>query len=195
MIHLTKAVISDVFHVSEDGKLPEEGSIVDSISCHTMELAKLNRKVQALQRQREIVAENGINPSCISGKWLIDAVDAATEAASAIMDDSMDDNSLRTMNDSAVFGPDIVLRAENMTSRYGSFGSTKNSNVSSAQVTNSTTRRKLYQSKVNGEYATAAVSFSSLPSDIGWSSSADSEKNIRLVTSDHLVCITIVVFH
>ena len=195
MIHLIQTVTSNVFHVNEDGRLPNEGCVVDSISCYTMELAKLNRKVQALQKQREIAAENGLHHSCMSGKWLIDAVDAATEAASAIMDDSMDDNSLRTLNDSAVFGPDLVLRAENMTSRYGSFGSTKSSNVSSAQVTNSAHRRKLYHSKVNGEYSTAAVSFSSLPSDVGCSSSNDSEKNIRLVTSDHLVRIAIEVFH
>jgi hypothetical protein len=193
MIYLIQTVISDVFYVSEDGRLPDEGFTVDSISCYTMELAKLNRKVQALQKQREIVAENGLNTSCISGKWLIDAVDAATEAATAIMDDSMDDNSLRAMNDSAVFGPDIGLRAENMTSRYGSFGSTKSGNLSSAQVNNSTNRRKLFQSKVNGEYATSTVSFSSLPSDVAYSSSSDSEKNIRLVTSDHLVRITIVI--
>ena len=172
-----------IHKITEDGVYPPPGSLVDSISCYTMDVALCNRKVQLLQKQREIVAELGVSMNNARGKWLINAVDAATEAASMIMDESIDENGLRSPRDASIFGPDLGFRVENMTSRYGSFGGNRGASPSQR----SGTRKHVVPETVEEEYIEAVASFAALPSDIGWSRSAGSDKGTRLVTSDHLV--------
>ena len=174
--------------VGENGVYPPPGSIVDSISCYTMDVAICNRKVQLLQKQREIVAEHGASPANGRGKWLINAVDAATNAATMIMDESIDDNGLRSPSDASPFGSDFGFRVENMTSRYGSFGAKRGAPSDYRKAKRKCVVPSGVEGEcVEGEYVEAVASFASLPSDIGWSRSVDSDRGTRLVTSDHLV--------
>ena len=154
-----------------------------------MDVAICNKKVQFLQKQREIVAQNGPNPSNGRGKWLINAVDAATNAATMIMDESIDDNGLRSPADASTFGPDYSFRVENMTSRYGSFGSKKGTSPSRRTSKRKGTVPTVSEDCVEEGFIEAVASFASLPSDVGWSRSAESDKGTRLVTSDHLVSL------
>jgi hypothetical protein len=188
IIPFSSQTIRLVHKVGEDGVYPPAGCKVDSISCYTMDLAICNKEVYLLQQQRRSVAENGPSTrSSARGKWLIDAVDAATEAASMIMDDSIHDNGLATPYDTIPFGEDYVTLAENMTSKYGSFGSSRGVAPPSSPNPNLTSRKNDVPSRVDEEYVEVLPNFTSIPSGVGWSSSIDSDRSTRLVTSDHLV--------
>ena len=174
--------------MGEDGVYPPPGNHVDSISCYTQDLAKCNREVYICQQQREIVAETGQSPTQQRGKWLVNAVDAAADAASTIMDDSIDDNGLR----SPYYSPETALCAENMSSKYGSFGSKFGSNriwhtPPSSPACSLVKNRKTALTPTSEEDGVATnISFLSKSSS-GWSGTFNSDRSIRLVTSDHMV--------
>lgn len=118
---------------------------------------------------------------------MINALDAATNAATMIMDESIDDNGLRSPADASAFGPDYSFRVENMTSRYGSFGAKRGASPGRRKTKRKCVFPTVDEDCVETGYVEAVASFASMPSDVGWSRSVDSDKGTRLVSSDHLV--------
>lgn len=113
------SIVVDADHLAER---PRKGTRVDSISYYTQELAAHSRALFRLQSQKERIAESG-NLSVRAENWFDSVFQEFSEVANQIMDDSILDNDLISPNESV---DGLGFRhAENMTSRYGSFGNTR----------------------------------------------------------------------
>ena len=168
--------------MKEDGLYPPPGSVVDSISIYTRDLAEANRELIIKQKRKSHVGCTG-QISVRKENWLVNVVDAATEAASTVMDDSELENDLRMPHQRVAAYKrknDGSLRAENMTSRYGSFGSSRSAPASPSLISH----KKAAQNEHSMEHVHSFVSSApSVGSSIGWSASEDSEKSARLIAA------------
>lgn len=162
--------------MEEEGPFPPPRSLVDSISVYVRDLAEANRELFLLQKRKSHVGITG-QSSRREDNWLINMVDAATEAASTIMDDSEVENDLTAPHHFNSHGN--AMNAENMTSRYGSFGSSRSRTNSPA-----ISMRKASLTK-DDSLVEQVASFASSNPSVGWSASADSEKTGPLLTADH----------
>jgi hypothetical protein len=174
-----------VVHViKEDGPYPPPGSVVDSISIYTRDLAEANRELYLKQKRKAHVGNTG-QTSTREDNWLINMVDAATEAASTVMDDSELENDLGMSRQAMAANSNGIIRAEDMTSRYGSFGSSSRSTPASPSLNSHKQMAK------DDPIVEQVMSFDStnpsVGASIGWSASEDTERSARLITADHLV--------
>jgi hypothetical protein len=110
---------------------PKRGTRVDSISYYTQELAAHSRELFRMQHRKAQIADSG-NMSIKADNWFDQVVREASRVANRIMDDSAMDNYLVSPSDS--YEEYNVVRAENMTSRYGSISPATLSPAQSAQV-------------------------------------------------------------
>lgn len=100
---------------------PSRGIHVDSISYYTHDLAASNQEMYFMQQRKSEIAITG-NSSFEADNWLSRVMHSAFEVADRIMVDSAEDNSLRTAYNSFDDSGAAVPQAEQMSSRYGSFG-------------------------------------------------------------------------
>ena len=123
--------------------------------------------------------------------WFVDLVDKATVAASTIMEDSVDDNDLRSPHDSVYYGSGdelLIYRADRMTSQYGSFGTPSASVPSSSPAAPRLATRKSARRDEQKDQDTVEKTVSFSP-NITWTDSTDSDRATRLIFSDHLVSV------
>jgi hypothetical protein len=114
-------------------------------------------------------------------------VDAATVAASTIMDDSELENDLRMPHQAmAAYNDNGMIRAENMTSRYGSFGSSRSAPASPSLNSH---KKMVQDDPIVEQVLSFASTNPSVGASIGWSTSEDTEKSARLLTAEHLVSV------
>ena len=108
--------------VTESGKtkVVPRGTLVDSISYYTLELAEQSRKLREWQRKAEELAESGNQQREEASGWISKAMAGAESISNQIMRDSILENSLLTPVDSYhAYGS---VNAEHMTSQYGTIG-------------------------------------------------------------------------
>ena len=100
---------------------PARGTHVDSISYYTNDLADMNRDMHSMQQRKTEIAVTG-NSSFEADNWFSRVMMTAFELADRVMVDSAEDNALRANYSSYDESSERVPQAEQMTSRYGSFG-------------------------------------------------------------------------
>lgn len=101
---------------------PERGTHVDSISYYTHDLAVCNKNMYYMQQRKTDIAVTG-NVAKEADHWLSRMMLSAYEVADRIMIDSAEDNALKSSYSSSFDDPSAAIpQAEQMTSRYGSFG-------------------------------------------------------------------------
>lgn len=184
--------------VEEVGPLPPAGSLVDSISYYTKKLADSNRGMTEMQESRSVYGETGVIDSVRRSNWFVDMVEAATEAASNVMEESLDDNGLRSFNESSARLGEGFMKAEDMTSKYGSFATSSSSRPGSARnlaPPSSPAPMSSPATLVSRKTAPARIeeriehTMTFPEPSISWSISGDSssEKSARLIAAPHLV--------
>ena len=104
-----------------DNVRPARGTHVDSISYYTHDLADMNRDMYSMQQRKTEIAVTG-NSSFEADHWFSRVMMSAYDLADRIMVDSAEHNALRANYSSYDESADRVPQAEQMTSRYGSFG-------------------------------------------------------------------------
>jgi hypothetical protein len=104
-----------------DNRKPERGTHVDSISYYTHDLAALNKDMYFMQQRKTEIQVTG-NVSFEADNWISRVMASAYEVADSIMVDSAEDNELKANYSSFETATGGVPQAEQMTSRYGSFG-------------------------------------------------------------------------
>jgi len=177
--------------VSEEGSYPPQGTLVDLISLHTRELIDCNRKLYELQQQNVVVAGTGNVKSKRSSKWMTDIADAASRAASTIMDDSALDNHLQNPHNSIVFNDNqliLIQRVDTMSGRYGSFSTPPSSPIAhqGKRGIHCVTQSKEDNSIVGNNMPNIIFSESS----ISYSGSVDTDKSTRVFVSNHMTTAT-----
>jgi hypothetical protein len=106
-----------------DNQKPERGTHVDSIAYYTHDLAALNKDMYFMQQRKTEIQVTG-NVSFEADNWISRVMASAYEVADSIMVDSAEDNALKANYSSFETATGAVPQAEQMTSRYGSFGPT-----------------------------------------------------------------------
>lgn len=104
-----------------DNQKPERGTHVDSISYYTHDLAALNKDMYFMQQRKTEIQVTG-NVSFEAHNWISRVMMSAYEVADSIMVDSAEDNALKANYSSFESATGAVPQAEQMRSRYGSFG-------------------------------------------------------------------------
>lgn len=104
---------------------PAKGTIVDSISYYTQELAANSRTLFKMQQRKSQIAESG-NLSLRADNWYDQVARNFSAVANVILDESVMENELYSPTDSPlILSPGTMFNiphAEHMTSHYGSFG-------------------------------------------------------------------------
>jgi hypothetical protein len=96
---------------------PPRGTLVDSITYYTMELAEHGRNLKERQRSAAEIAESG-NLGEGGNGWIEKVMEGAESIANQIMKDSLIENSLLSPSDS--YFATENHNAEHMSSQYGS---------------------------------------------------------------------------
>lgn len=109
--------------VDDEGPYPARGIRVDSISYYTRDLAECNRSLFILQQQKTQIAETG-NIIVKANNWFTEAIATIADTVSDVLEESLEDNDLKTPQDAMRFMGTSIPQAEQMTSQYGSFGFT-----------------------------------------------------------------------
>jgi hypothetical protein len=104
-----------------DNQKPERGTHVDSISYYTHDLATLSKHMYFMQQRKTEIQVTG-NVSFEADNWISRVMASAYEVADSIMVDSAEDNALKANYSSFESATGAIPQAEQMTSRYGSFG-------------------------------------------------------------------------
>eukprot|EP00523_Entomoneis_sp_CCMP467_P008539 CAMPEP_0168737984 /NCGR_PEP_ID=MMETSP0724-20121128/10690_1 /TAXON_ID=265536 /ORGANISM="Amphiprora sp., Strain CCMP467" /LENGTH=1061 /DNA_ID=CAMNT_0008785295 /DNA_START=92 /DNA_END=3277 /DNA_ORIENTATION=- len=104
--------------IEESSRKPPRGTLVDSISYYTMELAHYSRKLKEYQKSVKQLAECGSKVS--ASTWIDKVMAGAEDISNQIMKDSMLENSLVLPSDS--YFENVAGNAEYMTSQYGTIG-------------------------------------------------------------------------
>jgi hypothetical protein len=100
---------------------PQRGTHVDSISYYTHDLAICNKNMYHMQQRKTDIAVSG-NVAIEADHWLSRMMLSAYEVADRIMIDSAEDNALKATYSSFDDSAAAIPQAEQMSSRYGSFG-------------------------------------------------------------------------
>jgi Cytosolic domain of 10TM putative phosphate transporter len=101
---------------------PNRGALVDSISYYIQDMAATSRALIKMQKRKTQIAESG-NREKIPRNWMDKVMEAASEYAGRIMEDSEADNALKA-HFSGSRRASGIPQVENMKSiyGYGSFG-------------------------------------------------------------------------
>mmetsp|Transcript_22394 Transcript_22394/g.33982 ORF Transcript_22394/g.33982 Transcript_22394/m.33982 type:complete len:1037 (+) Transcript_22394:105-3215(+) len=164
----------EVVMVNEKGPYPAPGTLVDSISLHTREVADCNYQIYKLQQENFVLAGTGNVKPREANKWFDSFAEAAAQVANTIMDDSAIDNDLKTHHDE---NQEVLIhRAENMSGRYGSF-SPANASPSLHYNPNRKTPASSFENRDVLEHSMSPLSD---PSQ-SYSGSMESDKSAKLI--------------
>lgn len=178
--------------IDDEGPYPPRGVRVDSISYYTRDLAECNRELFLLQQQKTQIAHSG-NVVIKAKNWFTKAIDSLSDTVADVLDESLEDNDLKSPQDLLHFMGTCIPQAEQMTSQYGSFGFSPGTPVPLVPRPY-LSRRLPPREETSSSKSKGSVSNGNLPinpsAKHNWDHEANSissnEKSIPLVDDDHL---------